>query len=195
MAREFVIIFGPPAVGKMSVGQALCVRTGFKLFHNHMSIEPLLGVFAWESLQFQKLVTEFRTRIFEEAAAASDLLGLVFTWVWAFELPSEKECIDKFCAIFGARGVKTSFVELATTLDERLKRNRHPDRLAAKASKRSTERSESMLLEHEKKHRFNSSGAFYYPDRHIYIDNTHLSPDEVAARIIDRFDFKLKAAV
>lgn len=193
MAQEFVIIFGPPAVGKMSVGQALCARTGFKLFHNHMSIEPLLGIFAWESPQFQKLVSEFRMRIFEEAAA-SDIPGLVFTWVWAFELPSEKECIDKFCSIFEAKGVKPRFVELTTTLEERLKRNRHADRLMAKASKRDTARSESLLLEHEKKHRFNSGGAFYYPDRHICIDNTHLSPDETAVQIIDHFDFKLKAA-
>jgi shikimate kinase len=42
---HFVLIFGPPAVGKMTVGHEVAQRTGFKLFHNHLSIEPLLGIF------------------------------------------------------------------------------------------------------------------------------------------------------
>lgn len=36
---KLVIIFGPQAVGKMTVGQSLAAMTGFKLFHNHMSID------------------------------------------------------------------------------------------------------------------------------------------------------------
>ena len=42
---HLVCVIGPPAVGKMTVGRAVCELTGFRLFHNHMSIEPLLGVF------------------------------------------------------------------------------------------------------------------------------------------------------
>jgi adenylate kinase family enzyme len=30
---HFVLIFGPPAVGKMTVGHEVARRTGFKLFH------------------------------------------------------------------------------------------------------------------------------------------------------------------
>lgn len=36
---ELVILFGPQAVGKMTVGQELAKQTGFKLFHNHMTID------------------------------------------------------------------------------------------------------------------------------------------------------------
>jgi shikimate kinase len=36
---KFVLIFGPQAVGKMTVGQELAKITGLKLFHNHMTIE------------------------------------------------------------------------------------------------------------------------------------------------------------
>ena len=39
--KTLVIIFGPPAVGKMTVGSKLSKLTGLKLFHNHMTIEPL----------------------------------------------------------------------------------------------------------------------------------------------------------
>ncbi|TKJ90695.1 shikimate kinase [Paenibacillus sp. CFBP13512] len=36
---KFIILFGPQAVGKMTVGQSLVAKTNFKLFHNHMSID------------------------------------------------------------------------------------------------------------------------------------------------------------
>jgi len=34
---KFVLIFGPQAVGKMTVGQELANLTKLKLFHNHMT--------------------------------------------------------------------------------------------------------------------------------------------------------------
>ena len=37
-----VILFGPPAVGKMAVGIELERQTGFRLFHNHMSVDPVM---------------------------------------------------------------------------------------------------------------------------------------------------------
>ena len=44
---HLVMMFGPPAVGKMAVGRELSTLTGYPLFHNHMSIEPILDVFPW----------------------------------------------------------------------------------------------------------------------------------------------------
>ena len=38
---KFVIIFGPQAVGKMTVGHELENITDLRLFHNHMTIEPV----------------------------------------------------------------------------------------------------------------------------------------------------------
>jgi hypothetical protein len=44
---KFVLIFGDAAVGKMTVGQELCKITDLRLFHNHMTIEPVLDVFGY----------------------------------------------------------------------------------------------------------------------------------------------------
>ena len=82
---NFVVIFGPPAVGKMTVGSELAQITGFKLFHNHTTIDLVLNFFPFGHPQFGKLVGEFRRRIFEEVAA-SDLAGLIFTYVWALKV-------------------------------------------------------------------------------------------------------------
>ena len=42
---KLVVIVGPHAVGKMTVGQELSKITGLKLFHNHMTIEPVIEIF------------------------------------------------------------------------------------------------------------------------------------------------------
>ena len=40
---KLVLLVGSGAVGKMTVGQALAKKTGLRLFHNHMMIEPVYG--------------------------------------------------------------------------------------------------------------------------------------------------------
>ena len=61
-----VIIFGPPAVGKMAVGLELERLTGFRLFHNHMTVDPIIRLFPFESAPYRRLVMELRRRIFED---------------------------------------------------------------------------------------------------------------------------------
>ena len=43
---KFIMIVGPQAVGKMTVGQELSKITNLKLLHNHMTIELLTKIFA-----------------------------------------------------------------------------------------------------------------------------------------------------
>lgn len=190
---QLVIIFGPPAVGKMTVGLELQKLTGMPLFHNHMTIEPLLRLFPYGSPPFARLSEEFRTRIFEEAAA-SDLPGLIFTYVWAFDVPADKAFLDKVAAIFQARDAEVCYVELSTPLDERLRRNETELRLSEKPSKRNLEWSRRNVENTDRKYRLNSHGDFPYPDRHLFLDNTDLAPDEVARRIVERFNLPLRPA-
>jgi len=56
---RLVVIFGPPAVGKMTVGRALTAQSRFRLFHNHAVLEPLLEVFDYGTPPFMRLVGEW----------------------------------------------------------------------------------------------------------------------------------------
>lgn len=40
-----ITLFGPPAVGKLTVGQEICRRTDFPLFHAHQVIDLLTPYF------------------------------------------------------------------------------------------------------------------------------------------------------
>jgi hypothetical protein len=184
-ARTLVVIVGPPAVGKMAVGRALEELTGFPLFHNHMSIELVLPFFPFGSAPFSRLVSGFRERLFTEVAA-SELPGLIFTWVWDFDDPSDLRYIRGVRERFENEGVRCVFVELRADLETRLMRNRSELRLAEKPSKREVEASEARLRAAETRHRMNSNGDFPFAE-HLPIENSRMQPDEVARRIADHF--------
>ena len=179
---KFVVIFGPQAVGKMTVGTELAKLTELKLFHNHMTIDLVLNFFEWGTPQFQ-LSNEFRRRIFEEVSR-SDLPGLIFTYVWNLGDPADKAYIDGVCSLFAQRGADVYFVELVASVEERLRRNTSEFRLAQKPPKRDTERSRRMLLDSLDRHKLNTDDDFFYPESYIRIDNTNTSAADTATLIV-----------
>lgn len=191
---HLVIVFGPPAVGKMTVGHELTKLTGYKLFHNHMTVEPVLEIFEFGSPPYVRLVSEFRRRIIEEAAG-SDLAGLVFTFVWGLDDEDDKRLVEEYVDLVEARGGRVSFVELFAEQAERLHRNGTEFRLDRKRSKRDLEFSRSNLLALDEEWLMNSHegerptlAAEVWRERdYVRIDNTELSATEVAAQVVEAF--------
>lgn len=184
---KLVLIFGPQAVGKMTVGQELEKITGLKLFHNHMTIELVSNFFSYGSSEGKRLVSLFRQEIFE-AVAQSDLEGLIFTYVWAFDRQEDWGYVDKVCNIFETRGGEVYFVELEAEFKERLERNKSPHRLEHKPTKRNIEFSERDLIGSMEKYRLNSIEGEIKKENYIRINNTNLSPTEVVSIIKERFN-------
>lgn len=183
---RLLLIIGPPAVGKMTVGRAVADRSSFRLFHNHHTIEMLLDVFDYGTPAFRTLNSEFRRRVVEEAAASGT--DLVFTFVWGMDTAAEAEYLERLLAPYDGR---IAVVELVAGLDTRLARNRTEHRLAEKKSKRDLDWSDANVLELEAEHRMTSSPGLDAPAErllarwpHLVIDNTDLSVDETAERIV-----------
>ncbi len=185
---KFIIIFGPQAVGKMTVGHELEKITNLKLFHNHVTLELLTPIFGYGNKAVRRLSNLFRKEIFKEAAK-SDLEGMIFTYVWALNFKEDWQYVEETCDIFRSNGGEVYLVELETTLEERIKRNRHPHRLEHKPTKRNVERSEKNLRKSMDKYRLNSKEGEIKEENYIKIDNTSLAPDEVAQMIRDKFVF------
>ncbi|MCG5220319.1 AAA family ATPase [Streptosporangium sp. KLBMP 9127] len=182
-------IVGPPAVGKMTVGYEIARLTGMKVFHNHLAIEPVLRFFEFGSEPFGRLVGEFRRRLFEEVAA-SDLAGLIFTYVWAFNVPADEVELDRYAAPFRSRGGRVFYLELSASREVRLERNEGELRLAEKPSKRDLAWSRRNLLELDAKYQLNSNGDFDGRADYLRIDNTGLSAAAVAERAIKHFGLR-----
>ena len=73
-------------------------------------------------------------------------------------------------------------------LELRLLRNRHPDRLEVKPSKRDIEHSEKNLLECEN-YQLNTNGSeLDVPYKHISINTNELTPRQTAQLIVDKLD-------
>lgn len=186
---KFVLIFGPQAVGKMTVGQELAKLTGFKLFHNHMTIEMVTPIFDFGGEAGRRLVKSFRMQIFEEAAK-SDMSGLIFTMVWAFDVQKDWDYVDTICDIFESQGNEVYFVELEADLGTRIERNRTPNRLEHKPTKRDVEKWEKDVVDCTEKYRLNSNAGEIKRENYIRLDNTELSAEETARIIRDRFKFE-----
>lgn len=145
---RFLLLTGPPAVGKMTIGRRIAATSDFRLFHNHHTIEPLLEVFGYGTPPFTTLDLEFRRRVIEVAAGAG--LDLIFTVVWDFAAPGDTRYVEDITEPYREVGAPVRVAELLAPLSVRLARNHGQDRLDAKPSKRDLEWSDQNLrdLEH-----------------------------------------------
>ena len=181
---DLILILGSGAVGKMTVGRELVKITNFRLFHNHIMIEPVIEIFG----SFQgNLVTRLREEIFEEFMK-TDYQGLIFTYMMAFDWPSEWEYIKSLSDKFEATGGTVYYVELVADQEERLKRNKTENRLKNKASKRDVNISDDRLKYEDSHYRLVSNDGEIPFENYIKIDNTNLAPDVVAKMIKKRFN-------
>ena len=180
---KLLFLIGNGAVGKMTVGQELMKMTGLRLFHNHMTIEPVIEIFG----QYKgEAVARLRQVIFEEFAKTSSY-GMIFTYIWAFDQPSDWDYIETVKGIFAPYDTEFYCVELVASQEVRLARNATENRLANKASKRDLDFSARLILEADSKYRLESREGELPFENYIKIDNTNLSPEETARIIQEHF--------
>lgn len=184
-AMNFVMITGPEAVGKMTVGQELSKITDLKLFHNHMTIDLVSNFFSYGTDIGRNLVDSFRMQIFE-AVAKSELNGIIFTCAICYNLKEDWEYIEKIKEIF--KNADIYFVELEASLEERLKRNKTENRILNKTTKRDILKSEKRLLVSNSKNRHNSYEGEIKEKNYLKINNENKSAKEVAKIIKEKFN-------
>ena len=180
---KLVFLIGNSAVGKMTVGQELMKQTGLRLFHNHMMIEPVIEIFgAYNGAVTQQL----REVIFREFAQ-SDLEGMIFTYMWAFDMQSDWDYVAHVADIFQQQGAQIYYVELVAPQHIRLQRNETANRLAHKASKRDIAASRQRVLRDNARYRCESLPGELPFENYMKIDNSDLPPETVATMIRQRF--------
>ena len=180
---KLVFIIGDAAVGKMTVGQELMKITDLRLFHNHMSIEPVIEIFGRYD---GHTIAQMRDLIFTNFAASGNY-GMIFTMMMDFDMPSEWAYLEHIKAIFEPYGTEFYYVELIAPQEIRLRRNATENRLKHKPSKRDVETSNRRLINDDRDHRCVSREGEFPFEHYLRIDNSDKDPETVARLIRDTF--------
>ncbi|MGP8125872.1 MAG: AAA family ATPase [Nitrososphaerales archaeon] len=177
---KLVLIYGPPAVGKLTVGKALAKQTGFRLFHNHLAIDAVKPVFDFGTPSFWKLVSQLRKEVIDEAAKEG--VNTIFTFVYA--KGEDDEYVREVVRVVKSHGGEVCFVRLYCTPKEL-------DRRVANKSRKKIGKltSRSALAELAGKFDITSEVPFA---RSLSLDTTKASPEKVSAAIAKHFDLPMK---
>ena len=181
-APALVFIFGPAAVGKMTVGQELKRITGYRLLYNHLVVDLVTEFFEFGTPGFHRLARPFTRQIIE--ACADERVGLIVTHSLVFDGPQARAIIDDWSEPYRSAGLPVWYAELAAPLDVRIARNQTPNRGRYKKVDWSTP---------ERLREMHGWGSWQFgadwpdPARRVSIDNSDLSPEAAARRIRERF--------
>src|SRR5882757_7935835 len=108
---KLVFLHGAPAVGKLTVARELAALTGFRLFHNHLTVDLVSSLFPFGSEPFILLREQIWLAAFAEAARNN--LSLIFTF--NPERTVRDRFIQKTVDVVEAAGGKVVFLELTCT--------------------------------------------------------------------------------
>ena len=123
---KLIFIYGPPAVGKLTVAKELARLTGYKLFHNHLLTDIVSKFFKIGSKPFLDLLYKIRLNVLE-AAAKNKFKGHIATTLYAPSANSNK-FIKNTIKKIKLYGGKIYFVRLYCSRRELFKRVRKHDR-------------------------------------------------------------------
>ncbi len=76
------MLYGPPAVGKLTVARVLAARTGFRVLHNHLLVDLSHALFGYGT-EASRVFTRRVRGVSLEAARAEHLPGVILTYVYA----------------------------------------------------------------------------------------------------------------
>jgi predicted kinase len=119
-----LVLYGPPAAGKLTVAKLIAEKAGFKLFHNHVSIDVANRFFERGTEGYINITYGIRRLIFEETAKAN--LNLIFTFVYAY--PHDDEDMRWMIEAIEKHGGEVKFVQLVCPQETLLVRISEPSR-------------------------------------------------------------------
>lgn len=115
---KLVFIYGPPAVGKLTVATELAKLTGFRLFDSHVSIDFVKSVFEFGTTRYWGLIDKFRLSMFKEAA--KDGINTIFTF--AYDKSTDDRFVERTIQTVSEEGGAVCFVRLSCDKEELVRR-------------------------------------------------------------------------
>ena len=171
---KLIFLYGLPGTGKLTIARELSQLTGYKLFHNHLTVDLLLSVFEFGSAPFVELREKIWLSVFEKAAS---LPALIFTF--NPENSVRQSFIENMIRTVESRGGEVLFVEVVCDPAKLERRLDTPER-----------RTHKKLVSPELFRKLKAEGVFDSPKMPVpklTLNSTETSPQENAMEIVARF--------
>lgn len=119
---NLIFLYGPPAVGKLTVAEKLSERTGIPLFHNHLSRDLVKDIYGEKLKEHYALVDQIRFDVLGYCAKHDT--DLIFTYVYDGSDNGEDDDgkVRDFIHTIESNGGKVLFVELTANREDLVNR-------------------------------------------------------------------------
>lgn len=106
---RLVLIFGPPASGKSTIGKELHTLSSYKFFHNHLVVDTVLSLFDFGTAPFVKMREHLWNSLLDEAISAK-IPGVIFTFNPENSVPTNY--ISDLIERLEAQGAEVSLIKI-----------------------------------------------------------------------------------
>jgi broad-specificity NMP kinase len=165
---RLIFLYSAPGTGKLTVGRVLAQQTGFRLFHNHLTVDLAKTLFEFGTPAYLEYVRALRADALTRAAKAN--LDMIFTFWYS------KDSIEGFNLyknVVNTHGIELILVKLYCPPEVLLERVQSPER---KGWKISSQEGLQNALE-------NTDLEFVLPQTRLIVDTTKHTPEEAARAI------------
>jgi RNase adaptor protein for sRNA GlmZ degradation len=180
---SLVFIYGPSASGKLTVATELAKLTGFKLFHNHVSIQFVQSIFEFGTKTFWRLTSKYRLEMLEEAAKEG--IDTIFTFVYS--KGEDDQFVKQILRRVKSHGGQVRFVRLYCDRKELVRRVK-----ASKRRRMGKISTENMLSQVFRRYALDSEIPFR---KSLSIDTTKQSPRNVARSIARQYRLPVRTSM
>lgn len=115
---KLIFIYGPPAVGKLTVAEKLSESTKISVFHNHHSRDLVKDIYGENLMHHYALVDKIRLDVMEYCTQNNT--NLIFTYVYGGIEDDVK--VKSFIERIESNGGQILFVELTADTDDLINR-------------------------------------------------------------------------
>ena len=182
-----IVIIGPPAVGKYTIGKMLNEKCKYRFLHEHQLLDTATALF--DDVCGERITYYFKLRL----EVFSDFIkynttnqSIITTFVHLFNNDFYNNFITSFLDMFQKKNYDVYVIELEASYEERIKRNTNEDRLKAKPSKQDIEYSTKNInaLEEHTRTNSNETDTLFANYHHTKISTELLSQDEIVEKIV-----------
>ena len=176
---KLLILYGPPAVGKLTIANELVQLTGFRLFHNHLTQDLARELYPEFGEQRFTLVDKIRLDVIEYCAQQGT--DLIHTLVYSGDDADDTQLSKVVSAVENAGG-SVLFVELTAKIEDIVERIGNPSRTQFHKLT-----NPDIIKEKLEQGQFGASVKY---DGIYSLDTSQTDPQTTAEKIVEHFNLK-----